>query len=343
MDSFLVSNKERRMAFDMGARRAVSRENIASYVNEAGVCVPIEEAISVFRWSRKNGGVVCDELDNDSDISDYLDWRTKTSQAESKATLEMREQFLEGRGMSLHIMPPLEGVYNEGRGVLLLGKGERAELFGFRIRENFFVSDKWIGEIQQIVANPIAKSEQVYDSIRQTSFAIKQGLDLVDLEKTMPELAGIWQRIGDGRAREKFERLKHEVEPLVKKYEGMIKSQSREGYVRMGADMERDLGRMGMGVAKVSGCGFSNSALMGRDGMGGGSWGLVPGMWMEEAGSWKKPEKKSVFKDGKWREFVKIEKCGFHWKNGGSCTWEPNDFVEVGSNCPGCKRKFVCF
>lgn len=344
MNSFLATEQNKRLAFDMGARGAVSRENIAAYVNEAGVCVSIEEAISVFHWRRANGGVVCEELNNDEDVSEYLDWSSEVSRRESWGTMAMREFFLTGGKTGLQIMPPLVGVYNEGRGVLMLANGQKAELFGFRIGRDFFDKQEWTNSLVKISKNPVGESEQLNDAIRQTCFGLRKDLSLDDLVKVLPELAYIWQRIGDGRARENFERLKKDMEPLVAKYGSLTeKTSRRDEYVRMGAAMEKDLGMMGMGVAGVSGCGWSNRAFMEKGSGGGGLMG--GGVWLqsEVQNQWRKPEEKWKYnKEGKWRKFVKVDKCGFHWKNGGTCTWEPKDFVEVGSMCPCCKRKFVC-
>jgi len=339
------SKQHKRLAFDMGASGALSRENVASYVNEAGVCISKEDAISVFTWEKRDGGVFCGEIKESKDVSEYMSWEGEISRQESEGAMAMREQFLAGSRLCLQIMGPIKGIYNEGRGVLMRSNGEVATLYGFRIEGDLFDGARGLSGLQKMVNNPMEINEQTLDAMRSVSFEMKVDKTLADLQNELVELAGIWQRIEDGRAEEKFERLKEKVGLVTEKYERLLdKQEAREPeLIRVGAMMERDLGSMGLGVAMISGCGYSNRALEGNGGMGG--WGLVNLMdrrGVLEWQSWQKPDKKRIYKDGKWVDVVKIEKCGFHWKNGGSCVWEPNDYIEVGSKCPRCGNKFIC-
>ncbi len=346
----LKKSDKKRLAFDMGASGAVSRENIASYVNEAGVCINKDEAISVFTWEKKEDGVFCGEVKDGKDVREYMSWDDEVSKQESRGAMQMREQFLQGSKISLQIMGPIMGVYNEGRGVLMRSDGDTARLYGFRIEEALFGESKGLSRLQDIVRNSIEINEQTLDAMRQFSFELQVEKTLLDLEIVMPELSGIWQRIEDGRADVGFERLKEKVAPVVEKYESLLdKNGAREdSLVGIGARMERDLGSMGLGVAMISGCGYSNRSLEGDLGFGGMSGGRMGNMfdWRDKLNQewqmWKNPDKKRVYKNGKWVDVVKVEKCGFHWKNGGNCTWEPDDYIEIGSKCPKCGNKFIC-
>lgn len=193
-------------------------------------------------------------------------------------------------------------------------------------------------------------SDSVLDDLKARAAGLRVNTDDYDervqavgeyVSQIEPRLAGVMRSIVSGRARRESAQYDAWLEDIDSLLVDFVRSGDMNTAVDIQSRMEqkvdfRDLEDGCTLLLSQSQVVEASSHFMGGD-----------GAWLSEDGELVVPSMLLLpkrFPDISvgGERYVWVEKCGFHTENGGDCDVRFGSYLQVGSCCPGCKRKFEC-